>query len=648
MRGDYLLERLLRQGAEIFTRDLLKLPLPLLRPSYEESWACTTAIDGSVPSTTDSLPPPPRPRPRHLLCITVSALTNTSLLLLWGSTTTTSPCGGHSSHPFLARVAALSTHVRDGTRRSETMALTKINYRRCAALGLAILLLIVTLKTLIPSPSASRPAPLSSSQDATLDEEIATAEANSGVVTTGLTFSPGANKQQQKPLRPAASEALNPNNPIRQRLTYAFPYDPFGKFPNYIWQTYKVTPASGSFKEEFRALEASWTEMHPGFVHEVIDDEVAVHMLRHFFSGFPDVLEAYSALPLVVLKADFFRYLILLARGGIYTDIDTQVMKSAIDWVPEEVPRSSYGMVIGIEADPDRADWADWYSRRIQFCQWTIQAKPGHPVLLEIVAKITEETLRRKQAGTLLHPDVKGVVEFTGPALWTDIIMDFFNDARYFDMSTSQGNITWRDFTGITTAKKVGDVIVLPITCFSPGIKTMGAGEDDDPMAFVKHYFEGKSVLFAARVRMLMYHRYLEARERATHWGERGKLELAMRCQAGVVRKPLWISVKRAASFVEWLYMGMGMCISARRWWRAVEHARVLFASTRKSRIRISLHLIRALPRLRVYMRLLLVRPLGAVIVLCSLSEAMAVDIHYGSEDGGYLQGHGCIGLLLL
>jgi hypothetical protein len=34
-------------------------------------------------------------------------------------------------------------------------------------------------------------------------------------------------------------------------------------------------------------------------------------------------------------------------------------------------------------------------------------------------------------------------------------------------------------------------VVVLPITSFSPGIETMGAGKDDDPMAFVKHHFEG-------------------------------------------------------------------------------------------------------------------------------------------------------------
>ncbi|KAI7667784.1 glycosyltransferase family 32 protein [Hortaea werneckii] len=279
--------------------------------------------------------------------------------------------------------------------------------------------------------------------------------------------------------------------PLRKQLSYAFPYDVEGKFPAYVWQTWKYTPADGKFDEAFRPAEASWTELHPNFVHEVITDAVAGHLIKHFYASIPEVVEAYQALPEPVLKADFFRYLILLARGGIYSDIDTSAIKSAVEWVPQEVPRSTYGLVIGIEADPDRPDWHEWYSRRIQFCQWTIQSKPGHPVLVDLVATITEETLKRKKASELDKQHMKSVVEFTGPGVWTDAVFKFFNNAEFFDMSTSKGNITWQQFTGITQAKKVGDVVVLPITSFSPGVGQMGAGEDDDPMAFVKHSFEG-------------------------------------------------------------------------------------------------------------------------------------------------------------
>lgn len=85
----------------------------------------------------------------------------------------------------------------------------------------------------------------------------------------------------------------------------------------------------------------------------------------------------------------------------------------------------------------------------------------------------------------------KTVMEFTGPGAWTDSVFRYFNNPEYFHIQPGDKNITYEDFTEQTTEKKVGDVIVLPITSFSPGVGQMGAGDTDDPMAFVKHNFDG-------------------------------------------------------------------------------------------------------------------------------------------------------------
>ena len=281
---------------------------------------------------------------------------------------------------------------------------------------------------------------------------------------------------------------------LSEALQYQFPYDKQGKFPPFIWQTWKTAP-SGVFPERFRRAEASWSKLHPGFVHEVVTDNDALTLIKNLYSSVPDVVEAYEAMPIPVMKADFFRYLILLAYGGIYSDIDTTALKSTTEWMPDEVPRSTVGLIVGIEADPNRSDWKDWYSRRIQFCQWTIQAKSGHPVLREIVAKITEDALRMKKKGPLNAKKLdKSIMEFTGPAVWTDTIFDYLNNPIYFKDEVDgkkRKEMTWEIFTGIETAKKVGDVVVLPITSFSPGVGHMNAKGPDDPMAFVKHDFEG-------------------------------------------------------------------------------------------------------------------------------------------------------------
>jgi len=362
-----------------------------------------------------------------------------------------------------------------------------LSFRR-ALVAAALFITVLFFATRSTSPAASSlevEFPKSDPADSDLKQDSqTTSPSNNAVHAGGNRNRPLPQGQQgQQPLHDMSKMTLY------DKLAYQFPYDLEIKFPAYIWQTWKWTAAHAEFN--FRDQEASWTEQHPGFIHEVITDQVAVHLIRLLYASVPEVIEAYEALPLPVLKADFFRYLILLARGGIYSDIDTYAIRSAVDWIPESVPRNMVGLVIGIEADPDRPDWQEWYSRRIQFCQWTIQSKPGHPVLRDAVSQITEETLRRKRAGSLRSIHDKNVIEFTGPALWTDIIFEYFNDERYFDMKDSVGPIDYRNFTGMEHAKRVGDVIVLPITSFSPGVQQMGAKDVDDPMAFVKHEFEG-------------------------------------------------------------------------------------------------------------------------------------------------------------
>ena len=58
---------------------------------------------------------------------------------------------------------------------------------------------------------------------------------------------------------------------VRDHLEWLFPYAGAGgsKFPAYIWQTWKSTPSMEEFDERFRMTEASWTENHPDYVHEV-------------------------------------------------------------------------------------------------------------------------------------------------------------------------------------------------------------------------------------------------------------------------------------------------------------------------------------------------------------------------------------------
>lgn len=287
---------------------------------------------------------------------------------------------------------------------------------------------------------------------------------------------------------------LNVDHTLDHSLAKHFIYDVKAEFPPYIWQTWKVGPGSEGFAD-VKSSAGTWDKRNPDATHRILSDQEAEEILKDLYNKFPEVIEAYGSLPKPVLKADFFRYLILLAKGGIYTDIDTDALKPASVWIPEGIFHHEIGLIVGIEADPDREDWHEWYSRRVQFCQWTIQSKAGHPVLRDIVATITTETLRLKTEGRLDDlPDVMSIVEFTGPGRWTDAVFTYLNKQQQCpDRRVNPDKVTWKQFTGITSPKVVEDVLVLPITSFSPGVGHMGSRATDDPMAFVRHEFSGKS-----------------------------------------------------------------------------------------------------------------------------------------------------------
>ncbi|GAB7336798.1 hypothetical protein MBLNU13_g11311t2 [Cladosporium sp. NU13] len=284
---------------------------------------------------------------------------------------------------------------------------------------------------------------------------------------------------------------------LKEQLSGSFPYDVSSELPKLMWQTWKTSPAEDGFDSKFHSATVSWDTMNPEFRHEVITDTIAVDLVHQLFAGIPAVVEAFDALPKPVLKADFFRYLILLAYGGVYSDIDTTALKPISRWAPAEL--EPFGLVIGIEADPDRPDWHDWYARRIQFCQWTIMSKPGHPVLVNIIESITEETLERKARDELKPAYMKTVMEFTGPGIWTDYIFTHVNMSQsYEDSATSTpSSDTWQVFTNLSEPMKVSDILFLPITSFSPGVGHMHSGSTGDRLAFVSHGFSGNSVYLA-------------------------------------------------------------------------------------------------------------------------------------------------------
>lgn len=351
-------------------------------------------------------------------------------------------------------------------------------------------------------------------------------------------------------------------------------YGKLGKWPN-------LTPHSRQILKVFKGIGklASINARDDKFQYTLIPDSNIEIFLQATYGEVPLIIEAFKTLPNNILKADFFRYLILFARGGIYSDIDTVPLKDLSSWpslkgdnwksTATQIPYKGKlakdtnppewnepGLVIGIEADPDRDDWKTFYARRLQFCQWTIQAKPGHPVLRELILNITATTLNSVKTSGQWHIDSKfkkdynvnwrdrrgqdssydhskkkclnnvdgtDIMNWTGPGIFSDIIFQYMSNLiqqnndillindnlnqdenetnlmksttifykKIMDSLQLKGVVPWEFFGFLKQPVLVDDIMVLPITSFSPDVGQMEAGTSSDSMAFVKHMFEG-------------------------------------------------------------------------------------------------------------------------------------------------------------
>ncbi|PVH16516.1 uncharacterized protein CXQ87_004809 [Candidozyma duobushaemuli] len=281
---------------------------------------------------------------------------------------------------------------------------------------------------------------------------------------------------------------------LREKLAFITPYDPKTKFPAYIWQTWKHGLNDDRFDVQYREGQAQWAVKNPGFVHELFNDDTTFATVKHLYQHAPEVIEAYKSMPEVILKMDFFKYLILFAKGGVYADVDTVPLQPVPNWIPDNVSPTELGLIIAVGSDSKSAKWRSDTVRRLEFGNYVLQCKPGHPILREIIASITENTLRLRRTlkdGEQLalegssNQKSLAISKWTGSGLWTDTVLEYLND--YVKSSIYQ-SVTWKDFHGLENPKLVSDVLVLPIKSFASTVEVSKDGKIGDPIAFVKHF----------------------------------------------------------------------------------------------------------------------------------------------------------------
>lgn len=132
------------------------------------------------------------------------------------------------------------------------------------------------------------------------------------------------------------------------------------KVPKIIHQTMKSTRLP---MHMWTSGPLTWIRQNPSYEYRFYDDAACERVICR--SDHPDIMKAWRACKIGAMKADLFRYAVLVQDGGVYADIDT-------------VCKAPIGCWLG--ADIDYATDLR-HAKRLSPMHQVIAISPGHPLM---------------------------------------------------------------------------------------------------------------------------------------------------------------------------------------------------------------------------------------------------------------------------
>ena len=224
------------------------------------------------------------------------------------------------------------------------------------------------------------------------------------------------------------------------------------------------------------------------------DDECRQFVSEHY----PQFLASYDALPEPVMRADMRRYLILHKYGGVYLDSDIQCLHEFNRWASMLLPSHSrqqslnIGAMVGIEFRGNiPEDEQEGMPKAIQFVQWTLAGKAGHPIFYHTAEKIHKLISNGGYKG---GDEQTNVIYGTGPGVFTEALLEYMvEQGRIENTQWTMDPKPWHVFCHLVadstlteaTNEMVGDLAIVDKNAFARVNRaTEGAGQ-----AYAHHKF---------------------------------------------------------------------------------------------------------------------------------------------------------------
>jgi len=173
------------------------------------------------------------------------------------------------------------------------------------------------------------------------------------------------------------------------------------KTPKNIFQTHKSFEYIKHNPKLSNAIN-TWVKHSNKFQYCFYNNNKCNNFIIENFSG--KIYEAYTKLPLGVMKADLWRYCIVYRYGGIYADTDTICKVDPNIFLTDAL----------LTIVPENS---------INLCQWIFSAPAGSPILKTIIDLSVERILNISE--------IKGehiIHHLTGPGVFTDGIEKYLKE----------------------------------------------------------------------------------------------------------------------------------------------------------------------------------------------------------------------------
>lgn len=160
--------------------------------------------------------------------------------------------------------------------------------------------------------------------------------------------------------------------------------------PKTIYQTWVTKNIPSKVSDYISAM----MECNPEYKHVLYDDSDIYHFVKEVYGS--DVLKAYEMLNVGASKADFWRYLMLYEKGGIYLDMDSHIYNNLDRLIDDGITG-----VITRERNPNL------------FVQWCLMFAPKSSILEYAIEKCTSNILEKK---------TNDILYLTGPQVYSEAV----------------------------------------------------------------------------------------------------------------------------------------------------------------------------------------------------------------------------------